>query len=139
MTINSTKDIPLKNIFSKFGLILKNSSFNNKITLNIETTNEYGIYKISKVFEGGVAHKAGLSSGDILVSIDNLQVKGDNLEILLGSYIKGQKITIHVFRNELLMIFYADLNGNIEPNYNLSYSKNNKYKFLRNSWLHIYD
>ena len=139
MTINSTKDIPLKNIFSKFGLILKNSSFNNKITLNIETTNEYGIYKISKVFEGGVAHKAGLSSGDILVSIDNLQVKGDNLEILLGSYIKGQKITIHVFRNELLMIFYADLNGNIEPSYNLSYSKNNKYKFLRNSWLHIYD
>ena len=42
----------------------------------------------TQVHEGGAAHRAGMSAGDVLVAVDGLRVTGNpsNLDALLGRY-----------------------------------------------------
>jgi predicted metalloprotease with PDZ domain len=81
-----------------------------------------GACKLTNVHEGGPAHKAGLSAGDIIVALDGLRVTGhpSNLETLLSRYKVGDKVTVHVFRRDELMEFALTLQGDRVPGITLS-------------------
>ena len=55
------------------------------INKNVNT----GIITIVKVFPGSPAEEAGLMSGDIIYKVGDVEVTGMDLEILVGTYIKG--------------------------------------------------
>ena len=69
------------------------------INKNVNT----GIITIIKVFPGSPAEEAGLMSGDIIYKVGNTEVNGMDLEILVGTYIKGAEgstVDITVIRGE---------------------------------------
>ena len=69
------------------------------INKNVNT----GIITIIKVFPGSPAEEAGLMSGDIIYKVGDTEVNGMDLEILVGTYIKGAEgstVDITVIRGE---------------------------------------
>lgn len=64
---------------------------------------------VTHVFEGGAAHRAGISAGDVLLAIDGLRVSSENpavnLEKQLSRYSVGEKVEAFVFRRDELMKF----------------------------------
>jgi predicted metalloprotease with PDZ domain len=69
-----------------------------------------GQTQLATVYEGGAAHKAGLSAGDTLVAIDSLRVADHaSLDRLLKAYRAGDTVTVHVFRRDELRSFTLTL------------------------------
>ena len=51
-----------------------------------------------------------MSAGDVLVAIDGLKVDGAaGLEVLLGHYRAGDRVSVHVFRRDELRVFQVRL------------------------------
>jgi predicted metalloprotease with PDZ domain len=59
--------------------------------------------KFVQVSNGGPAHRAGLSAGDLLIAVDGLRVKAGGLEKLLARHAAGDRLRLHVFRRDELM------------------------------------
>jgi len=60
--------------------------------------------------EGGAAHRAGLSAGDVLVALDGLRISDEeSLKRLLASYQPHDTVTLHVFRRDELRRFELTL------------------------------
>ncbi|WP_211243486.1 M61 family metallopeptidase [Chitiniphilus eburneus] len=72
-------------------------------SLGARVTAEAGGVKLTHVLEGGAAHAAGLSAGDVLVAIDGLRVNAGNLDGHLGSWPAGSRVGIHAFRRDELI------------------------------------
>jgi predicted metalloprotease with PDZ domain len=88
-----------------------------RASLDVATGRDGADSKLTQVHEGGAAHRAGLSAGDVLVALDGLRVTGNpsNLDTLLGRYRVGDTIEIHAFRRDELMTFSAKLLGDRSP------------------------
>lgn len=85
-------------------------------TLTEETTGVYqgigamvthnpttGVSTISKVFKGSPSDEAGLKPGDIIYKVDGEEVTGVDLDILVGTYIRGEEgteVVLTVLRGE---------------------------------------
>ena len=67
------------------------------------------------VYEGGAAHRAGLSGGDLLVALDGLRVSATNLDSLLARYRVGDAVTVHAFRRDELLSFEVGLIADEAP------------------------
>ena len=62
-----------------------------------------GLCTIVKVFEGTPAMEAGMKPGDVIYKVDDVQVAGESLDVLVSSYIKGKagtKVVVTVYRTE---------------------------------------
>jgi predicted metalloprotease with PDZ domain len=68
----------------------------------VRTGSDGGDLKISQVFDGGAAQKAGLAAGDIVIALDGLRVTPDNIDAMLGRYRPGDTVPLHVFRRDEL-------------------------------------
>jgi predicted metalloprotease with PDZ domain len=88
------------------------------------------------VYEGGVAHQAGLSAGDVLIAIDDLRVTASNLDTLLKRYRNGDLLHIHAFRRDELMQFTAQIKADTTPQFALTLQEKPVARVrLRKSWL----
>lgn len=62
----------------------------------------------AKVFNVAIdspASKAGLSAGDVIVAVDELKASKENIEKLFAPFQQGEFVTVHAFRNDVLMKF----------------------------------
>jgi len=107
--VRGTEDLPLARLLAPFGVALSDTRKNAKPALGVRTTREGNDCKIANVYEGGPAHRAGMSAGDILVAVDGLRVSATNIDTLLLRYRIGDAVTLHVFRRDELMTFNAAL------------------------------
>ncbi|WP_353155754.1 PDZ domain-containing protein [Herminiimonas fonticola] len=105
--VRGTEDIPLAKLLTPFGIALNDDRKNGKPGLGMRTARDGNDCKIAAIYETGAAHRAGLSAGDVLVAIDGLRVNANNLDVLLGRYRIGDKIGIHAFRRDELLMFTA--------------------------------
>lgn len=138
--VRGTEDIPLAKLLAPFGIDYADERKNAKPGLGMRTVRDGNDCKIASVYEGGAAHKAGLSAGDVLVAIDGLRVTATNLDGLLGRYRVGQAIGVHAFRRDELMIFNAALAASDVPAVNLkSTDKPVTALRLRKAWLNLQD
>ena len=104
--------------------------------MGIRTTRDGNDCKIGSLFEKGVAHRAGLSAGDVLTAIDGLRVTATNLTDLLRRYRAGDTVTVHAFRRDELMSFSAKLALDDTPKIQLeSQQKPSAAVKLRQAWL----
>ncbi len=113
--VRGTEDLPLARLLAPFGVTLADTRKNAKPSLNARTTRDGNDCKLANVHEGGAAHRAGLSAGDVLAAVDGLRVSAASLEGLLGRYRVGDTVTLHVFRRDELMTFAVKLAAEDAP------------------------
>jgi len=131
--IRGTEDVPLAKLLAPFGVKYTDERKGAKPSLDANIGREGADCKLSAVHEGGAAHRAGLSAGDLLVAIDGLRVTGNpsNLESLLGRYKVGNTIEIHAFRRDELMTFTVQLLGERVPTITLAIDSARKLEVPR--------
>lgn len=120
--VRGTEDLPLAKLYGQFGIKLADERKNGKPSLDAGIGRDPLGAKLSNVHEGGPAHQAGLSAGDILIAVDGLRVNGNpgNLDALLSRYRVGDTVTVHAFRRDELMQFEVKLQGDRVPGISLA-------------------
>jgi predicted metalloprotease with PDZ domain len=136
--VHGTGDLPLAKALAPFGVTLEDKRKDAKPSLNVRTTRDGNDCKLANVYEGGAAHRAGLSAGDVLVALEGLRVTFTNLESLLTRYRVGESVTVHVFRRDELMAFVLKLVADDVPQMALMMrEKSISFSKFRNAWLEI--
>ena len=115
--VRGTEDLPLAKLYAPFGVKLTDERKNSKPSLDVSIGREGADCKLSQVHEGGAAHAAGLSAGDLLIAVDGLRVAGNpnNLDGLLSRFKVGDTVAVHAFRRDELMTFDVVLQGDRVP------------------------
>ncbi|CAM8754262.1 Peptidase, M61 (Glycyl aminopeptidase) family [Burkholderia pseudomallei] len=143
--VSGTRDLPLAELFEPFGVTLAPDGGAGgaggaadapaKPTLGARTRGGAEC-TLAAVYEGGAAHRAGLSAGDALVAIDGLRVTGSNLDALLARYRVGDKVEIHAFRRDELRVVQLKLDGPDIARYKLAAQpKPAAARARRDAWL----
>jgi predicted metalloprotease with PDZ domain len=134
--VRGTEDLPLAKLLAPFGVDCTDNRKNGKPSLHIKTTRDGNDCKVANVYEGGVAHRAGVSAGDILIAVDGLRVSATSIETLLGRYRAGDKVLLHLFRRDELMVCEATLAPDDTPQTTLtSQQKPMAAARMRTAWL----
>jgi predicted metalloprotease with PDZ domain len=115
--VRGTEDVPLAKLYAAFGVKVVDERKNGKPSLNVGVGRDALGAKLTQVHEGGAAHRAGLSAGDIVIAIDGLRVNGipSNLDQLFARYRVGDTVEVHAFRRDELMRFDVTLQGCVAP------------------------
>ena len=113
--VRGTDDLPLAKLLTPFGITLDDAKAQPKPTLGVRTGRDGNDCKLSNVYEGGPAHRAGLSAGDLIVAIDGVRVNATNLAAVMGRYRVGDVPEVHVFRRDELMKFSVVLDADDAP------------------------
>ena len=119
LAVRGTRDLPLAETFSSFGISMEDRRKGGKASLNVRTQREGNDCKLASVHEGGPAHQAGLSGGDVLVAVDGLRVTSGNLDGLLQRYQPGDTVELHAFRRDELMRVDVTLAADAAPLFTL--------------------
>jgi predicted metalloprotease with PDZ domain/CTP:molybdopterin cytidylyltransferase MocA len=118
--VRGTEDIPLAKLYAPHGVKLKDERKSAKPSLDVSVGGDGADAKLRQVHEGGAAHQAGMSAGDVLVALDGIRVTSSNLDSLLSRYRVGDKVAIHAFRRDELMSFEVVLQGDRVPGVTLA-------------------
>lgn len=103
---HSREDVPLEPLLANQGISLGWKAASTLPTLDVRTRTVQDEVHLATVYEGGAAHMAGLSAGDVLVAVNGLRVTRDGgVERLLSAYQAGQSVQVHVFRRDELRGF----------------------------------
>jgi predicted metalloprotease with PDZ domain len=113
--VHGTDDVPMETLLAPFGVGRIKPEISDKPDAGMRLTADGGDSRIANVYEGGAAHKAGLSAGDKLVALDGLRVPAAGPDGLLGRYRVGDTVTIHAFRRDELMRFALKLKADAAP------------------------
>ncbi|CAN7698763.1 PDZ domain-containing protein [Pseudoduganella sp. LjRoot289] len=124
--VRGTEDLPLAKLLAPFGVKLSDERKSAKPSLDVNLGREGADAKLSTVHEGGAAHQAGLSAGDLLVAIDGLRVTPAGLEALLSRYAVGASVEVHAFRRDELHAFRVTLQGDRAPGVTLTLAEAGK-------------
>ncbi|MET0855284.1 MAG: PDZ domain-containing protein [Telluria sp.] len=111
--VRGTEDLPLNKLYAPFGVRLQDERKSAKPSFDAGIGRDGADSKLAQVHEGGAAHRAGMSAGDVLVALDGLRIGGapTALDGLLGRYQVGQTVEVHAFRRDELMRFQVVLQG----------------------------
>jgi len=107
-----TADVPLDELLAPHGIAVQWKATANIPGLDVRTRKQGDALVLATVFEGGAAHRAGLSAGDVLVAIGGLRVEAPSgLDQLLSQYRAGDRVRVHVFRRDELRAYTVRLSG----------------------------
>lgn len=81
------------------------------------------------------AEDAGLSVGDEIISVDGFRVDSQDLNELLESLDPGDKFTMLVSREKIIMELQVTLTEYEQPRFQLSFKSGSNDKMLRDYWL----
>lgn len=101
----TTEELPLQAMYDELGCELQADTGNNLCSLGITGQIKSEGMKVRSVINGGPAHQAGISSGDVLVSIGNRKLTQKNLDRFIQSTPANTQTDIIGFRAETLMQF----------------------------------
>mgnify|MGYP001117859244 CR=1 FL=1 len=95
--------------------------------------------KITHVFSQESAEIAGLTAGDTIIAINNLQVNKSNIDKVINSYHVDEELTIHAFRRDELYTFKLTLKAAEMTSCYLEFDTEADKDVIekRNSWLHL--
>jgi predicted metalloprotease with PDZ domain len=122
--VRGTDDLPLAKLYAPFGVKLVDERKSGRPSIDAGIGRDNAGAKLINVHEGGPAHQAGLSAGDVIIAVDGLRVNGtpSNLDALLARYSVGDKVTVHAFRRDELMSFEVKLQGDRVPQITLTHA-----------------
>ena len=120
--VRGTEDIPVAKLYAPFGVKLADERKSAKPSFDAGLGRDGADCKLTQVHEGGAAHKAGLSAGDVVIALDGLRVSGapGGLDGMLARFKVGDTVAVHAFRRDELMTFSVSLQGDRVPGITLS-------------------
>lgn len=126
--VRGTVELPLAKLYAPFGVTLEDERRGSKPSFDAGLGRDGNDVKLTQVHEGGAAHRAGLSAGDVLMAIDGLRVTGAPAVVdgLLARYKVGETVVVHAFRRDELMTFNVKLQGDRVPGITLSLTDDRK-------------
>ncbi|HEY0296176.1 MAG TPA: PDZ domain-containing protein [Bordetella sp.] len=105
-----TADLPLAELLATAGVTLQWKPATPIPSMDVRVRKQGENLALATVLEGGAAHKAGLSAGDVLVAVDGLRVEAPaGLDQLVSQYRAGERVQVHVFRRDELRAFTVRL------------------------------
>lgn len=107
--LESTHDLPLAELLQKTGFTLKPIRSTSPPGLGVRLREDSHTVRLGCVYEDSPAQRAGLSAGDILIAMDGLRIKPNQMNTLLNRYQVGDKVELHVFRRDELCVFQLQL------------------------------
>ncbi len=132
--VDGTSELPLERLLTAFGVRLEwTTATPNTVALDAKTVSADGGIKLSTVFAGGAAQRAGLAAGDLVIAIDGLRVTNESLEQRLTRYRADTPITIHAFRRDELFETTLVLSPTAKDSARLAFSGKNVA--ARKRWL----
>jgi len=120
VTLRTTKDYDFESLLKQFGVAvdwhvsdtpsissdLKSGVVESPVmSLGVVYAEAKNGVKLRQVVQGGAAHQAGLSAGDIVVAIDHLKVSKSSVEKMLQVFESTESVVCHAFRQDELMVF----------------------------------
>lgn len=103
-------ELPLNESLARAGIRVSSDPDSKTPDLDIRSRAEPAGLRLLTVYEGGAAHRAGLSAGDLLIAAGGLQVRDEKgLKNILARYRPGNRIRLHVFRRDELRQYTARL------------------------------
>ena len=104
--VDGCEDVPLQALLAGSGITLAPAESPTIPGLDVRTRENQGRVELAAVYNGGAAHKAGLSAADQLVAINGLRITDTkDLELVLRTCAPGDAVTVHVFRRDELRSF----------------------------------
>ena len=94
--------------------------------LGIRSVAAQGFVKITQVYAGGSAQRAGLAAGDLLVAVEGLQAKAGQIEAMIAAYPTGAQVQLLAFRRDELVQLTATLQAAEANTAQLSWSGENR-------------
>lgn len=79
------------------------------VSFGARFANNHSGAKITQIFSQESAEIAGLSAGDIVIAINQLQVEKSNINKIIESYSAGDELIVHAFRRDELKVFKLTL------------------------------
>ena len=120
------KELPLEELLSDFGVKLNlrattsvddkggkpaaDKSSTPSVSIGARLIADNIGVKITQVFSNESAEIAGLSAGDIIIAINQLQVNKSTIDNVINSYSANDELVIHAFRRDELKEFNLTLN-----------------------------
>jgi len=110
--VDGCEDVPLADLLAAAGIKLRWQAAQTAPVLDARMRTQNNQTVLAAVQEGGAAHRAGLSAGDVLVALDGLRISDeDSAKRLLAAYQAGDVDTLHVFRRDELRTFRLALSA----------------------------
>ena len=148
------EELPLKELLSEFGIrynLRPTTSVDDKGGKELKSDRKDHVSigarfaidnlgaKITQVFSNEGAEHAGLSAGDIIIAINNLQITNSNINKTIDSYTIGDELIIHAFRRDELKVFKLILQEAEPTTCYLKSSEevSKKQMEMKNKWLFI--
>jgi len=116
--IRGTDDLPLDQLLAPYAVSYVDERLHSKLGMGVRVAR--GEARLANVYEGGAAHRAGLSAGDQLLAVDGIRVPAAGLDGLLARYRENDVVELHVFRRDELMLFSVKLKYDDAPQVALS-------------------
>lgn len=114
-------DVPLKDLLSNEQVDLSKAKPKNLPSLDARIKSGHNSLSITTAYEGGAAHKGGLSAGDEIVAIAGLRVTDNaSLNHILSRWQAGSTVEVHVFRRDELRCFNVVLAAPAQNEYVLT-------------------
>jgi predicted metalloprotease with PDZ domain len=115
--LRSTESMPLETLLATVGIrwqVRAQVSAGDKggwvespkappVWMGARTTASEGLTKLSVVFSGGPAERAGLAANDVLVAVEGYKATGSNLDALMMRAKPGDKVEVFAFRRDELI------------------------------------
>ena len=109
------ESLPLESLLNQFGLqiarsipsddnSLKASEESASVSLGAKYKASSTGLELTSVYHDETAYNAGLSANDRIIAIDHLQVTDATVKSVLSRYRPGEKVTVHAFRRDELLI-----------------------------------
>jgi predicted metalloprotease with PDZ domain len=118
--LRSTDELPLEALLATAGIALEvrppegpadrggkpaskgAAALAGRVSLGARSAAEGPEVKLTHVFDGGAAQRAGLAAGDVIVAVDGIRVTPKTLEARLAALRPGDRVRAHVFRRDEL-------------------------------------
>ncbi len=106
---HGTDELPLEKLLQTQGIDYERSRSKQRASLGIKTRTVSEQAVISTVYTGSSAQRAGLWAHDVLLALEGQRVTASNLESLLQRHAPGERVRLHVFRQQVLHEFDVEL------------------------------
>jgi len=108
--VEGRDDVPLEALLAAQGFVLRRQAAGARPSLDIRTRCANNETRVATVYEGGSAHRGGLSAGDMLLAVDGLRITDQaSLDQALDRHLPGDEVSVHVFRRDELRVFTPTL------------------------------
>ena len=102
----STERFDYESVVGSLGLALEETPRDKiRSLLGVSGKGSEAGFTVQTVFDQEAGQWAGISSGDLLIAVDGIRVKNNNLNQLLSRYAEGDEMVIHAFRDDALLVW----------------------------------